>query len=213
MAPVEPELIGAADRHRGMLAWRLAAGSRVLSSAPVGGGWRVDAPWIVNVGVAMDFGRRDLDAYVAEVAGAHACTGDGVGLLTGADVSAVQGVVIGGVRADVTVGIGKPTWAADPTGGWSDYEPGTINAVVQLPVAMSAAAQVNLVMTVTEAKTQALLEAGVPGTGTASDAVVIVSPAGEGVGEAFGGPRSSWGARAAQAVHQAVADSIAATRG
>jgi len=60
---------------------------------------------------------------------------------------------------------------------------------------------------VTEAKTQALAEAGVPGTGTSSDAVCIACPAAEPAGpvEPFGGPRSPWGARAARAVHRAVA--------
>jgi adenosylcobinamide amidohydrolase len=80
---------------------------------------------------------------------------------------------------------------------------GTINIMAVLPVAMTDAALVNAVMTMTEAKTQALVEAGVAGTGTASDAVCLAVPA---VGEAelFGGPRSLWGARLARAVHAAV---------
>ncbi len=52
---------------------------------------------------------------------------------------------------------------------------------------------------------QALLDAGIAGTGTATDAVCILAdrPAGGGV-EPFGGPRSTWGARAARATYAAV---------
>jgi adenosylcobinamide amidohydrolase len=62
---------------------------------------------------------------------------------------------------------------------------------------------VNAVMTVTEAKAQALFEAGVPGTGTASDAVCIVCRP-DGAAEPFAGPRSRVGAPLARAVHTAV---------
>ncbi|GLX06131.1 adenosylcobinamide amidohydrolase [Microbispora sp. NBRC 16548] len=83
--------------------------------------------------------------------------------------------------------------------------PGTINILVVVPVAFSDPALVNAVMTVTEAKTQALLEAGFPCTGTASDAVCVAVRE-DGPAEAFGGPRSVWGARIARAVHRAVLD-------
>ncbi|TMR09575.1 adenosylcobinamide amidohydrolase, partial [Nonomuraea zeae] len=113
----------------------------------------------------------------------------------------------GGVEAVATVGLRVPTWAASPE-GTADPElapmrVGTINIMTVLPVAMTDAALVNLVMTVTEAKSQALIEAGYPCTGTASDAVCVAVPA-EGPEELFGGPRSEWGARAARAVHTAV---------
>jgi adenosylcobinamide amidohydrolase len=81
--------------------------------------------------------------------------------------------------------------------------PGTINIIVAVPVAMSDAALVNAVMTVTEAKTQALVEAGYECTGTASDAVCVAVRS-DGPEEPFGGPRSTWGARIARAIHQAV---------
>ncbi len=80
---------------------------------------------------------------------------------------------------------------------------GTINLVVLLPERLSDAALVNAVATATEAKSQALFEAGVAGTGTATDAVCIACPD-EGPPHAFGGPRSVWGARLARAVHGAV---------
>ena len=113
-----------------------------------------------------------------------------------------------GVRAAATVGLRVPTWAAVPPGpadrelvrGW---QPGTINIIVSVPVPLSDAAYVNAVMTATEAKTQAVLEAGFRATGTASDAICIAAPA-AGQSEDFTGPRSLWGARIARAVHSAV---------
>ncbi|WP_405139423.1 adenosylcobinamide amidohydrolase [Sphaerisporangium sp. NBC_01403] len=85
----------------------------------------------------------------------------------------------------------------------SPTAPGTINIIVAVPVAMSDAALVNTVMTVTEAKSQALAEAGYACTGTASDAVCVAVRA-EGPEELFGGPRSTWGSRIARAVHHSV---------
>ncbi|MFG1874113.1 adenosylcobinamide amidohydrolase [Sphaerisporangium sp. NPDC049003] len=81
--------------------------------------------------------------------------------------------------------------------------PGTINIIVAVPVAMCDAALVNAVMTVTEAKSQALAEAGYACTGTASDAVCVAVRS-DGPEELFGGPRSTWGARIARAVHLSV---------
>ena len=83
------------------------------------------------------------------------------------------------------------------------WRPGTINVIVSVPVPLGDAAYVNAVITATEAKTQALLEAGIRATGTASDAVCIGAPAAGGQ-EDFAGPRSVWGARIARAVHAAV---------
>jgi len=82
---------------------------------------------------------------------------------------------------------------------------GTVNIVAVLSRRLSPAALVNAVMAVTEAKSQALWEAGFPGTGTPSDAVAVLCPA-AGPAEAFAGPRSLWGSRLARAAHRAVVD-------
>jgi adenosylcobinamide amidohydrolase len=100
-----------------------------------------------------------------------------------------------------------PIWPAD-TGTVNRevaaiWRPGTINVIVSVPVPLGDAAYVNAVITATEAKTQALLEAGIRATGTASDAICIAAPVG-GEQEDFAGPRSRWGARIARAVHAAV---------
>ena len=113
-----------------------------------------------------------------------------------------------GVLVAATVGLRVPTWAAAPSGTVDRevapaWRPGTINVIVSVPVPLGDAAYVNAVMTATEAKTQALLEAGISATGTASDAVCIAAPV-AGEREDFAGPRSLWGARIARAVHAAV---------
>jgi adenosylcobinamide amidohydrolase len=87
------------------------------------------------------------------------------------------------------------------------WRPGTINIIVAVPVPLSDAAFVNAVITATEAKSQAVLQAGYSGTGTASDAICVAAPDPAGRGappEDFAGPRSPWGARIARAVHVAV---------
>ncbi|ASW57040.1 adenosylcobinamide amidohydrolase [Plantactinospora sp. KBS50] len=80
---------------------------------------------------------------------------------------------------------------------------GTVNIVALVPARLSAAALVNAVATATEAKAQALWELGLPATGTATDAVTVLC-APDGPVEAYGGPRSRYGAPLARAVHRAV---------
>lgn len=200
---------------RAVLVWRFDATRESLSSAPVGGGWRrID--WLVNLGVAGDYSRTDLDAHAAEIATHLGLTGPGQVLMTAADVTMGVEGACDDVRVDATVGITKPTWAAAADDSFAHrvddvWVPGTINIVVQMPVPLSPAAAVNAVVTATEAKTQALVEASIPGTGTASDAVTIVWPS-ETAGlaaEAFAGPRSTWGARLGRAIHRAITNGIA----
>ena len=205
----EPELVEAtsvADTRR-VLVWRFPEPVAALSSAPVGGG---PAPldWVVNIGVTDGYSRTDLGDHAADIAHWLGLRGTGAALFTAADVRTHVRHTDGDVVVHATVGVTRPTWAADAdgthavrrAGGW---EPGTINIVIQVPVGLSPAAAVNAATSATEAKVQALVEADVPGTGTASDALVVcwapTSPA-----EDFAGPRSTWGARIARAVHGAV---------
>lgn len=204
------------------LVWTFDRPQRVISSAPVGGGLG-ERSWIVNAQVRSGYDRRDLDGHVAELAAAVGLAGTGAGMLTAANVTEAVPATDGGVRVVATVGIRVPTWAAAPAdridpvlvpGATARPQaPGTINIVALVPVPLSDAALVNLVATATEAKTQALLEAGVTGTGTATDAVCIVCPRPhpEVGGERFGGPRSTWGARVARATHTSVAGGIEAS--
>jgi adenosylcobinamide amidohydrolase len=204
---LEPETAQHADdgtgRRRPVLVWRSELPFRCVSSGALGGGIALRS-WVFNAEVSLDYGRDDADGHLAEIADELGLpAGHGTGLLTAARVLHRVTATDGGAGCAATVGVSTPTWAAAPDGTWSRWAPGTVNLVCTVPAPLSDAALVNAVVTATEAKTQALLDAGVPGTGTASDAVVVCCPPGG--GEPYGGPRSTWGARLARAVHAAVA--------
>jgi adenosylcobinamide hydrolase len=188
-------------RALSMLVWSFDEPMRVASTASCGGGLG-ERRWIINAQVPHDYRRRDQDRHGAELAGLSGLDGAGVVMFTALDVRRVRSADDGGVLVAATVGLTLPVWAAAPDVGVA-VAPGTVNIVAELPVRLSDAALLNALVTATEAKTQALMEAGVPGTGTASDAVTIVCPP-HGTAEPFCGPRSTWGARLARAVHAAV---------
>ena len=186
-----------------VLVWRFDRPWLAISSAPLGGGLG-ERHWVINMTVPTGYQRLDPEVHLAEVAAGLGLSAAGIGMLTAVDVREVVHERDGGVHASVTTGIGDyPTWAAAPE-PVLEYRAGTINAVCWLPVRLSDAALVNAVATVAEAKAQAMFEAGVPGTGTCTDATVLLCPT-TGPAEQFGGPRSAIGAPLARAVHAAVA--------
>jgi adenosylcobinamide amidohydrolase len=174
--------------------------------------------------VDKGYARTDLTAHVAEIVAGLGLAGeeDAVcALFTAADVAQVATAESGGVQAWATVGVTRPTWPVPDgarAGSFVPPTPGTVNVVVSLPVVLSPSALVQAVGTATEAKAQVLVQAGVPGTGTASDALVVLCRiVGEGDSEPapggaveFAGVRSPWGAHLARAVHRAVAAGLAA---
>lgn len=210
----------------GVLRWQLPPGWQAVSSAVVGGGLSQPS-WVLNVGVDQEFDRHDLPTWADEVSAALRLSGAGVTLLTAADVAQVEYAQIDGVQVWATVGVTRPTWPVRPEmpplkeGASQDaitadaITAGTINIVACLPVPLTQSALVQAVGTITEAKAQALVQAGVPGTGTASDALAVLSPP---VGAAaqpaeivhFAGVRSQWGQVLAAAVHQVVNAGLAA---
>ncbi|MEV0008306.1 adenosylcobinamide amidohydrolase [Streptomyces sp. NPDC047973] len=199
---------GASLHH---LVWRLGPGWRVCSSAVLGGGIGARG-WILNAQVPGGYPRLDPDRHLAEIAAAESLDGPGAGLMTAADVTDRTVAEDGGATATVTSGLGVRGWAAAPAEG-SDaaLPPGTVNIVVVLPVPLSDAALVNAVATATEAKVQALLEAGMDCSGTPTDAVCVAAPDPAGLpGESFAGPRSRWGARLARAVQRRPGECAAA---
>ncbi len=219
----EPQLL---SRHEdgaelAMALWRFSGPLLALSSAPYGGGWG-ERHWVLAAQVTAGYSRADPAGHLAELARGLELDGPGIGMLTAVDVHLVATGREEGVMAAATVGVTHPTWAAatdtaateaagtpgsgaaGPATGRASAA-GTVNIVAVLDRRMSPAALVNAVMTVTEAKSQALWDAGIAGTGTASDAVAVLCPP-CGPAEAYGGPRSRWGSRLARAVHRAVLD-------
>lgn len=186
-----------------VLVWRLPSPMRAVASAPHGGGLGVRR-WVVNAQVPPSYARRDPDHHLAKLGVSLGLPGRGVGLLTAADVRGRTEGHDEGAWVTATVGLGHPILAAAPD------EPalagalvGTINVVAVLPEGLGDAALVNAVATVTEAKVQALRDAGIDATGTATDATCVLCPD-EPRAHSFGGPRSRWGARLARATYAAV---------
>jgi adenosylcobinamide hydrolase len=228
---MHPKLTARVEQARPLpvLLWQFAEPRLCISSGPLGGGIGA-REWVVNATVPLDYSRTDPDRHLTEIATALNVVGAGCGLLTAVDVTHHHLADDGGVSAAATVGLSSPAWAAAPdqhfrrelpsgvqTTAFADYQTvdyrpltdgdeyrvGTINIVVAVPVRLSEAALVNAVATATEAKAQALYEAGVRATGTASDAIIVHCPT-DGTAETYGGPRSAFGARIARAVHAAV---------
>jgi adenosylcobinamide amidohydrolase len=202
-----------------VLFWRLDPPLLAISSAPLGGGIG-ERRWVLNATVPMSYARNDPDAHLLELARGLGLDGPGIGLLTGVDVTDRVRHADGGAVAWATVGLSASILAAAPAqaeaapagpaeaapAGPAEAAPaevGTINIVASVPARLSDAALVNAVATVTEAKAQALIELGLAATGTMTDAVCVLCPTG-GPAEPYGGPRSTWGARLARAVHGAV---------
>ena len=185
--------------------WHPGPGYRMISSGVLGGGLGA-REWVLNAQVPGEYARTDPAGHLTELAGRLGLTGPGTGMLTAAQVTDLVTRSDEGVQVAVTAGLRVPTWAAASAGAADpDLSPGTINVIVSVPVPLTDAALVNAVITVTEAKTQAVLDSGFPGTGTATDAVCVAAPARPEPGaEDFAGPRSAWGARIARAVHAAV---------
>lgn len=220
-----------------VLVWRFGAPLLTCSTGPHGGGLGVRR-WAFNAQVPTGYAEADLAAHCAAIAAALGLDGDGVGLLTAADVGRAARATDDGVVVMATVGLGHPEWAATDVDGGTDSaelgstkpatdaegagmavarslgklagraaakvrREGTINVFAWVPESLSDAALVNAVATITEAKVQALFDADVPATGTATDAVVVACPVGEDP-HPYGGPRSRWGAPLAGAAHTAI---------
>ncbi|AOS65498.1 adenosylcobinamide amidohydrolase [Actinoalloteichus hymeniacidonis] len=186
-----------------VLTWRLSKPWLAISSAVLGGGIG-ERHWVCNATVHRDYDRPDPAAHLREIAGELDLLGPGVGLLTAMDVGDAITRVDHEVTACVTTGVGEhPTWAAAEESPLLSAQPGTVNAVCVLPVRLTEGALVNAVATVAEAKAQAFGDLGVPGTGTCTDATVLLCPV-DGPVESYGGPRSRIGGALARAVHAAV---------
>jgi adenosylcobinamide hydrolase len=188
--------------------WRLVGPMLAISSSPLGGGLG-RREWALNAQVPYDYNCDDPQSHLRALASEAGLAGLGVGMMTAVDVRRASVVRHEGIYVDATVGVSGPQWAAvdeSSSGSPSPRPPaaaGTINLVIVLPERLSDGALVNAIGTATEAKTQALWEAGIGGTGTATDALCIFCPS-EGASQPYGGPRSPWGSRLARVVRRAV---------
>jgi len=194
-----------------------AATPLVAASSAVVGGGIIEAAAILNVHVEKHGSLEAVRASLEAFAGRQAISAPYVGLLTGAatekaevetarhgDLTALAVVTVG-LSNRITAGV-SPAVVTVPAS--------TINIIVVVDGDAEPAALVNALMTVTEVKTLALVEAGVKAaeghvaTGTSTDAVVIAAT-GRGARQRFGGPISPLGWVIAQAVGPALRRGIA----
>ncbi len=185
----------------------------VLSSAVVGGGW-VTAHEILNLHVDDRYDGKRPEEDLAAAALECGVTAPFVGMMTAActeharhdvqslDDLAVAAVVSIGLSNTSSAGLTPPIAAAPPA-------PGTINVVLVVDGALTPAAMVNAVITVTEAKTTTLAEwdvrtaTGEPASGTSTDSVVIACTD-RGPRAAYAGPATPVGWLAARTVRAAM---------
>lgn len=140
-----------------------------------------------------------------------------VGLLTSRDVSSYSDVSVTepgvSARCIATVGLGNALRAGDPPGVAGRI--GTINLLVHVDRALSDEALLEANAIATEAKTAAVLEAGVrsrrtdrPATGTGTDCTAVASPRNHQT-EIYAGKHTAIGSAVGAAVERAVSEGIA----
>ncbi len=188
----------------------------VLSSAIVGGELS-QTRHILNMHVPNNYASDAPAADLRALARKLNIVEPFVGLMTAAKLEraqvAIEQSAATHVAAVVTVGLSHPV-AAGVTEAVAS-RPGTINIILIVGAHLTRAARVNAVITATEAKTLALLEAGVraphggPASGTGTDAIVVAST-GRGLSVEYAGPIAPVGALIARAVRRAIQNALAA---
>ena len=187
---------------------------RMLSSAVLGGGL-VEARAVVNLHVDTGHPDADPEPLLAAFVRAAGVPAPWVGLLTAArtERAVIAEETACGFHAVAVATVGLSNRIAAGRAAAARWTASTINTVVLVDGDPEPAALVNAIMTVTEVKALALMEAGVRAadgylaTGTSTDAVVVVAT-GRGPRARFGGPASEMGATIARAARRALVEGI-----
>ncbi len=193
-----------------------------LSSALLNGGSRLSRS-VMIMQVPKDHMCSEPKKEVVSRLKALGLPSDTVSFMTAAEVDYVftesyasyEGAEMAAV---VTAGLSNQVVAGEILENWEErhalsnerskaLRPGTINIIVVSSKPLTEVGKVNAIITATEAKTAALNYLGYKETGTTSDAVAIVSPAGEN-GIDFTGTGTSIGIATARAVKKAVATAL-----
>ena len=183
---------------------------RTLSSAVTGGGFATVHD-VLNVHVRDDYdGDRPADDLVAFAAG-RGVDGGFIGLMTAAETqyACAETAHDGGLIVTAVVSMGLSNVAAAGVTPPAPPLPGTINAVIVIDGALTPAAMVNAVITITEAKALALASwdvrtsEGEPAAGTSTDSVVVACT-GTGPDLEYAGTATTVGWLAARTVRAAM---------
>lgn len=187
----------------------------VVSSALVGAD--LDSTrHVLSLRVPRDFNEPDPAMWLKSRAWERGLWEPFVGLLTAVDLRTVamaqHEVEACRALALVTAGVSNATAAGRERVG-SGGRPGTINIIVIVDAALGRGALVNAAMVATEAKTLAVMEAGVRtaegllATGTSTDAIVVAYT-GRGESYEFAGPVTPVGHAVGVAVQDAVSQAL-----
>jgi adenosylcobinamide amidohydrolase len=207
---------GIALRDR-MLVVSFGARVRVCSWAIIGGGF-AHASHVAWIEVRDEELRPPTDprAYAERRLRAENVE-DAIALLTSRRVATFcdHALADGGIeaRAIATVGLGNALRAGDPSGVAGRI--GTINLLVHVSSPLTDEALLEASAIATEAKTAAVLEAGVtsrrsgrPATGTGTDCTVLACALGARRGEAYAGKHTRVGALVGAVSHHAVREGV-----
>ncbi len=186
---------------------------RVLASTMRNGGyWETDTILMMQVDEGYD--NRDPENDMADKLERLGLEGHTVGFMTAAHIRkalTTAEVEYHGVKAVavVTAGVVNTVMAGEllPDSILRKLnKPGTINIVAAVDVPLEDAGFANAIITATEAKSAAMFDRGIRGTGTTSDAVAIASPIGKGT--KYAGTATDVGIAIARVVRQATSESI-----
>ncbi|MDH4368744.1 MAG: adenosylcobinamide amidohydrolase [Nitrospira sp.] len=207
---------------------RLGGRKRVLSSAPLGGGFGL-ASSILNHQVEANGpikGHYPTPArYLRKLASQLRLSGKTIGLMTAVPMTQLvtAQIVAEGlwVECFATVGVTNAVRAGEWHLRWAQSKrvnkPGTINLIVITNASLSNAAMVGAVQVVTEAKTSVLMDHAVKSTedqslatGTGTDAVVMVGALrGQGPPQQYSGTHTVIGTLIGKVVARCVARGLA----
>ncbi|OPY32402.1 MAG: Adenosylcobinamide amidohydrolase [Methanomassiliicoccales archaeon PtaU1.Bin124] len=186
----------------------------VLSTTVRNGAFTV-ADTIMMVQVPISYNGNDPEGELENIVKELGLNEHTVGFMTAADMERVitvveqeyhderaVAIVTAGVKNCVYAGELIPDHIQAQLGGGMAH---TINTMVVLARPLHDTGMVNAVITATEAKSAALKDCAVRGTGTTSDAVAIICPIGD--GEKYAGTATDIGICLSRAVRQAVKES------
>jgi alpha-ribazole phosphatase CobZ len=185
---------------------------KVLSTTVLNGGFTV-SDTILSVQVPIHYNGTDPESELRQICGTLGLCAEAVGFMTAVDLKKVITIVseeYHGINATVvaTSGVKNAVYAGELmtdalVRGLNG--PGTINIIVALDRPLHETGMANSLITITEAKSAALMDTKTRGTGTTSDAIAICCP--EGDGEKYAGTATDVGICMARAVRKAVAAS------
>lgn len=184
----------------------------LVSSAAIGGGF-TQKRWIFSRSVVRNWPHHDpLKDTLTYAASLGLASDKTLGLITAVFAKNLRmaSALSQDWRVDAyaTVGVGNATLAGDDNPPPA-YAAGTINIIALVYGRLRLEGLIGAIQTATEAKTRALLEAGVKNaagraaTGTSTDTVTVVNMA-ESPTSPFAGPASAAGIAIGRAVYQVV---------